>query len=126
MYEFKVDGVVYDVHITDVKRSAEVLDGPNAGRSTAANMIRDVLGTFYNYAVSIDADEATYEEYDRLYEVLSAPVDYHMVEMPYGQGMKRFKAYVSKVEDELHDSRKEGNRWGGMTFQFIAMEPQRR
>ena len=126
MYELKVDGTVYDVHIVAIKRSADVLDGPNSGRSTNAVMVRDILGTFYNYSVEIDSDALTAEEYDALYEALTAPEDYHTIEMPYGQTIKRFRAYVSKVDDELIQINGQYQRWGNMSFQFVAIEPQRR
>lgn len=120
-----VDGVEYtNIHVVSLKRSAEVLDGPNATRTTSGSMVRDIIGTFYNYSVSIDADEASIEEYDDLYEVLTSPEDSHYVEFPYAQETKSFTAYVTKVDDELERVDKYSH-WGNMSFQFIAMGPER-
>lgn len=122
-----VDGVLYEhVHLASLKREGEVLDGPNAKRSVAGGMIRDVIGTFYNYTAQIDADEASVQEYDALYEVLSAPVPSHNIVMPYGQTTKTFKAYVTKVSDELEAVDDTRQRWGSMSFKFVAMQPNRR
>lgn len=121
-----VDGVNYDnIHITSLQRNAEVLDGPNATRTTSGSMVRDILGTFYNYSVEVDSDEASVAEYDALYEVLSAPEDCHVIVMPYGQTTLTFQAYVTKVADEIIHINDVEQRWGSMSFQFIAMRPQR-
>ena len=123
----KIDNVSYDnIHVASIQRNAEVLDGPNATRSTSGQMIRDVIGTFYNYTVTVDADEASADEYDSLYQVLSAPVASHYIVMPYGQSTLSFNAYVTKVADELERITGNRQRWGSMSFQFIAMAPQRR
>lgn len=122
----KVDGVNYNnVHVVSLQRNAEVLDGPNATRNTAGGMVRDILGTFYNYSVEIDSDEASVSEYDSLYEVLSSPEDSHLIVMPYGQSTLTFMAYVTKVADELLYVTDSEQRWGSMSFSFIAMRPQR-
>ena len=123
----KVDNVLYPhVHIASVKRDGEVLDGPNSGRVMSGTMFRDVIGTFYNYTMQIDTDEASLAEYDALYEVLTSPSKYHIVQMPYAQGNIQFNAYVSSVSDELLSVRSNGNKWGGMSMKFVAMGPQRR
>ncbi len=123
----RVDGVLYpNVHIASCKRDGEVLDGPNSGRVMSGTMFRDVIGTYYNYTMQIDTDEASLAEYDALYEVLTSPAKYHIVQMPYGQGAISFQAYVSSVTDELVSVRPGGNKWGGMSMKFVAMSPYRR
>lgn len=123
----RIDGVpYYHVHIASVKRDGEVLDGKNSGRVYSGTMVRDIIGTYYNYTMAIDTDNASAEEYDALYNVLTSPVNYHQVEMPYGQGSIQFQAYVSSVSDELKSVHGDANRWGGMTLKFVAMKPYRR
>lgn len=123
----KVDGVAYPhLHVASLKRSFSVLDGPNAGRVLSYDMVRDVGGTFYNYALTFDPYLSDPAEYDRFYEVISAPVDYHMIEVPYGQRTMTFKAYVSNGEDELLMLHENVNAWDGLSVNFVAMSPQRR
>ena len=123
----KVDGVAYPrLHIASLKRSFSVLDGPNAGRVMSYDMVRDVGGTFYNYSMTFDPDLSAPAEYDAFYEVISAPVDYHMIEVPYAQGTMTFKAYVSNGEDELLTGHKNINAWDNLSVNFVAMSPQRR
>lgn len=123
-----MDGVPYRVRVPTggLKRSFDVLDGPNAGRMLGGRMTRDVVGTFYNYQLEISRDGASLEEYDRLFEVLSAPVDSHTVTFPYGQDTLTFEAYVTKGNDSLLRKNKGKSYWGGLSVQFVAMAPQRR
>lgn len=124
---FKVDGITYNVFVPvgGLKRSFKVLDGPNAGRLLDAGMTRDVLGTFYNYNLTIKRDGSDLDDYDRLYEVLSAPVDYHQVTFPYGQETLTFTAYVTEGQDNLLRKTNSGLYWDGFTVDFIAMRPYR-
>ena len=50
-----VDGTSYDVRVPagGLKRSFQVLDGENAGRTLSGRMVRDIIGTFYNYELQI-------------------------------------------------------------------------
>lgn len=126
-YAFTVDGIEYRrLHVLTVKRTFAVLDGENAGRTMDGAMQRDVVGTYYNYNMVIDPIESDPEEYDTLYEAISAPVDSHDVTLPYGRNTLTFRAYVANGEDELFDASDGTNRWDNLTINFIAMEPQRR
>lgn len=125
---FKIDGVEFTRAVVDKpKRSFQILDGENAGRQLlTAKMERDVLGTFYNYNMNIDSSFMTKEEYDELYEILSAPVDSHTIEVPYGQSMLVYEAYITSGSDELLAIRNSVNLWDNLSINFVAMEPQRR
>lgn len=123
---FSVDGRYYNVRIPEkgVKRSFSVTDSDKAGRVLTGRMQRDIIGTFYNYTVQLDTNSLSETEYDELYEVLSAPVDYHQITVPYGQSTLTFDAYVTSGDDTL-DIARNGKRWSGLSINFIAMEPQR-
>ena len=110
---FKIDGIEFaKAVVPNVKRSFQVLDGENAGRQIiTAEMERDVLGTFYNYSITIDRRFISNEEYDQLYELISAPVDSHVIEVPYGQETLTFKAYVTNGTDDLISIDKNKNNW---------------
>ena len=122
-----VDNKTYrNVHVASLKRDGEILDGKNAGRVQSGDMTRDVIGTFYNYTMQIEADHASVAEYDELYQTLTAPTDYHNIGVPYGQTTIYFKAYVSSVSDELKYIHGSEQRWGSMTMKFVALGPYRR
>ena len=125
-YPITLDGVTYStLHVTSLKRNFSVLDGENAGRVQTGEMQRDIIGTFYNYSVELDPDAASKADYDAFYEVISAPVDSHELVVPYGQTTLTFQAYVTNGADALLDMSQSANRWGGLSFNFIAMSPQR-
>lgn len=125
---FTVDGVAYNVRIPrgGIKRSGKVLDGENAERTKSGRMVRDIIGTYYNYSIQLVTADIDPVAYDALYEVLTAPVDSHVITVPYGQGTITFDAYVANVDDVLLNRGKTRNLWGEMTFNFVAMAPRRR
>lgn len=124
---FSVDGVPYpNVMVLRLTRNFAVLDGPNAGRVMDGTAKRDVIGTYYNYSMELDSSYSDLEEYDRLYEVLSAPEDSHNIVVPYGQGTLSFTAYVANGEDNLLHTRQNYNKWNNLRVNFVAMKPQRR
>ncbi len=123
----KLDGAAYPhIHVTGLKRSFSVLDGDNAGRVMTGDMVRDVIGTYYNYTLDIEPSGSDPGEYDRFYQAISAPVDSHLLEVPYAQGVLAFRAYVTGGEDGLLALYDAGNEWGGLSISFVAMSPQRR
>lgn len=121
-----VDGKTYNIDVTSLKRSASVLDGSNAGRVLSGLMVRDIIGTYYNYDLTFGRSSLSPADYDALYETLTAPVDYHTITVPYGQTTKTFEAYVSNASDVLRRMTDKGNLWGELTIKFTAMEPNRR
>lgn len=124
---FKIDGVSYDVMVPDggLQRTASVLDGDNAGRSKSGRMIRDVIGTYYNYSLQIDTSNLNMAQYDTLYEVLTAPADSHSIVVPYGQGTLTFEAYISNVSDSVKLMTDGKTLWGDLSVTFTAMGPKR-
>lgn len=125
-YTFTLDGKEYrHLHVVSLKRSFAVLDGENAGRTMDGAMQRDIIGTYYNYSMEIDPEDSDPDEYDELYEAISAPVNSHEVTFPYGRKTLSFRAYVANGDDELFDA-SDGNRWDNLSINFIAMKPQRR
>ena len=125
MAVFTIDGREYPgIVVMALNRNFQVLDGENTGRSQSGLMIRDIIGTYYNYTLELDATEATAEQYDDLYEVLSAPVASHAIVVPYGQTSLAFDAYVTTGDDSLLRMG-EVNRWSGISVKFTAMKPAR-
>lgn len=122
----KLNGRYYNAAITSLKRTHNVTDGDNAGRTKAplAEMIRDIIGTFISYTATFEVTSGDVDEYDDMVVTLSQPVDYVPIEMPYGQGWMSFDAYVTKVEDELINNIGGVRRWGHCTVTFTPMRAQ--
>lgn len=125
---FKIDDISYPtVHVVKLTRKFSIVDGPLAGRNVQGDMIRDVIGTYYNYTLELWCNRLSRKEYDELYELISSPQDSHVLEVPYGQTTSTFDAYITSGEDELkHMSETQGNFWQGIICDFIAMKPRRR
>ena len=65
------------IHVASLSRGFEVLDGENAGRVKTGDMIRDIIGTYYNYTLTLEPDgsQESIAEYDQLYEIISVKRD---------------------------------------------------
>lgn len=127
MEVFSIDNKTFPtIKVTSLKRSFQIVDGENAGRSNRGTMIRDVIGTYYNYTIELLCLNKSQKEYTELYEILSKPVDSHTIKVPYNQETIEFKAYITSGDDELKHMSENGNIWHGLTVNFIAMKPYRR
>lgn len=65
------------------------------------------------------------EEYARLWDKLTEPVEFHEVTVPDEDGDYTFTAYFSNVGDELLRKKAEKNYWKNLTVNFIAQKPAR-
>ena len=121
-----IDGTSFDVGVEYIKRQARIEDGPNAGNSKRGDWIRDVYGTFYDYILAFDTSSGlSREDYDTMYGILTAPVEFHTLVVPYGQSTLSFEAGITGAEDNviLMD---DGTVWGNLSITFRAKGPQRR
>ena len=120
-----IDGTSFDVGVEYIKRQARIEDGPNAGNSKRGDWIRDVYGTFYDYILAFDTSSGlSREDYDTMYGILTAPVEFHTLVVPYGQSTLSFEAGITGAEDNviLMD---DGTVWGNLSITFRAESPQR-
>ena len=121
-----LDGKTYDVDVRNIKRKFQILDGSEATRALSGSMIRDIIGTYYNYTMEIETEKLGRAAYDSLYETLSAPVNSHHMVVPYGQTTLDADFYVTSGEDAVFREDSSGRTWSGLSIDFIAMEPARR
>lgn len=82
---FLMDGREYDLWVTKLERDAQVTDTENSGRTNDYAMHRDIIGTFYNYTLTIQPHGENVQDYDAFYEQITAPVESHDMVFPYGQ-----------------------------------------
>lgn len=123
---FTIDGVGFDVSVTSLKRTGSILDSAASGRSMSGVMSREIIGTYYNYSMTIEPVTSNVKEYDSLYYALTAPVNSHRLTVPYGQSTLTFDAYISNVSDEIKHLSERICIWGNLSVDFIAMQPERR
>lgn len=124
-YLFKIDGKGFSgVGVESLKRSFRIPDGTNAGDMLSGDYERDLVGTYYDYDLVITTSDLAVNEYDALFEALSAPVNSHMVEMPYGMTSITFEAMIEGGDDELIPM-DDGTWWGNLNVSIRAKKPQR-
>lgn len=122
---FLMDGVSYNVSVTSLVRKFSVMDTDKSGRTQNGRMYRDIIGTFYNYTMTIrehDSDAAALEEF---WSAISDPTKTsHVCQFPYGQKTLTQEMYVTSGEQALERMEKEKNHWGELSVNFIAMGPE--
>jgi len=132
---FTYDGKNYDILVTSLKRSFSKLSTDKSGRVQSGDMFIDIIGTFYNYTITVDRKSGSEDEYDRFWEDISAPKAFVSVAFPYNQDELTFEAYVTQGEQTLIRILKNPktflgklirNIWGPTTLNFISKGPQRR
>ena len=122
---FKIDNRAFSgVGVEKLNRSFRIADGPAAGVMMSGEEIGDVIGTYVDYKLTISTADMLNNEYDALFEVLSAPVESHTVEMPYGSSTLVFEARITAGTDELVPM-DDGTWWGNLALSFRAKRPQR-
>ena len=117
-----IDGTVYPVRITELKRKADILD-KYAHRSEDGELHREVIGTYYNYTLKIGVKANERDLYNRLFDVLSEPVDCHDVELPHDH--VTFKGYFSSIQDGIRLVDDDGYTAEGLSCKLTAMKPRR-
>ena len=123
--KFNIDGVDYNVLVTDIKRNGKIKASKLSGEVKSGEMFRDIVGTYYGYTFDVATDRLSPTDYDALYEVLTAPVASHTVIMPYGRSTIKLKVYVDSVSDTLVRDADE-RLWSGLKVNLIAKKPSRR
>lgn len=122
-----VDGIEYRVRVVygSLSRRFEVVEGPNSGTAITAKAIRDILGTGYSYTMNVEPDPAFPQDYDEFYQAITAPVESHVIELPYGQTTMQFEAMVQSGEDSMGATLGGVTRWHGLSVTFVPLRLQR-
>lgn len=125
--QITIDDQIYRVRVKPdtIRRIAALIEGPNAGDLLSGRHERDLLGTKYSYRLEIEPDWVNYADYDAFYYAITAPVDSHIVSLPFGQITLTFAAMIEAVEDTLIGTANGVNRWHGLTVHFKPTEAQR-
>ena len=117
-----IDGTKYDIHLIDVKRSADMLDA-KAYRTEDGILHRKVLGMYYNYEVTVGVEEDL-DLYDKLFAALTKPVPSHSVQLP-GENSPQNR-YISSVSDGILRVTNRGTLYKDLTFKAICIAPTKK
>ena len=124
--KFTVDNVQYNALVTSLNRSARIKESKLSGDVKSGRHFRDLVGTYYDYDMEIATDRLSQAESDSLYEALTAPVESHVVILPYGRTTLQFDAYIQSVGDSYIADNGTDRLWGNLSVKFYAIKPQRR
>lgn len=124
MTPFTLDGRTYNVAVTALTRKFSVLDTDQTGRTQDGNMYRDIIGTYYNYEMTVQPKNNDPGALDALWDALSQPVASHVCTFPYNQTTMTQTMYVTSGEQPVHMLYPNKTEWGEIKFSFIAMSPR--
>lgn len=127
----EIDGETFDVPVLKLKRSADFLD-KYAERVINGELKRELIGVYFNYDLTFGR-AGSQAEYERLWEKLTEPLEFHTVKVPTekiddaDQGFMTYKAYFAGVKDEFVRVPENGTLrvMKGTTVKFIAQKPAR-
>lgn len=121
-----IDGAKFDIPIVSLKRSAEFLD-KYAKRTEDGNLQRKLIGVYFNYQLKLArSTKVGRTVYQKLWEKLTEPVEFHTVTVPDESGNYTFIAYFANVGDELLSQHDSANYWRSLTVNFTAKAPARK
>lgn len=134
MNYFRINGKSYNVVVTSLEESFEILYTENSGRTLAdgAPMTLDPIGTFFGHKVNIKRKSGFEDEYDELYLLLAQPrrvekaEDALLFEVAHLQESIAYRASVSKGARALKriDENTGKVYWGELSLNIVPIEAQ--
>ena len=121
---FLMDGIAYNIRVSKMTRKFSVQDTDRTGRTQDGEMYRDIVGTFYNYAMVVEQKDADTESFDQFWEAISQPVESHVCVFPYNQSIMTQRMYITSGEQELVSRTPSRTKWGEISISYIAMSPK--
>ena len=112
--------------VTSHSRSFSILDSEKTGRTADGEMFRDVIGTFYNYKMTIRAraNGVGAADLDALWDILSEPTVSHVCTFPYNQGTIHTTHVYHEAASRLSSGLTQTTRNGRDTAVIRRHEPE--
>jgi len=120
-----LDTVLYNVFIEypSLKRKFEIYEGNNKGNGITGRNIRDVLGTNFEFTMTVRSHPDYPSDYDNFFEQIKNPVESHIITLPYGQSTITFEAMIESGEDEFEGVYAGYKRWDKLSLTVKTIEP---
>jgi len=123
-YDFIIiDGNQYNIGVyAGIKETADFLDN-YANRTEDGDLKRDLIGVYFNFTdIKFEPQtESNYDEFERLWNKLTEPEEFHTVQIANFQ----FRAYFNNVSRVINDFRGGKAYKKDMTVNFTAKKPAR-
>lgn len=125
MNVFLMDGIAYNISVNSLTRKFSVMDTDKSGRTQSGRMYRDIVGTFYNYTMTVSEKNGDAAALEKFWAAISDPTKVsHLCQFPYGQKTLTQEMYVTSGEQPLSFMETGRNHWGEMSINFIAIGPE--
>lgn len=121
---FLMDGIAYNVRVSKMTRKFSIQDTDKTGRTQDGEMYRDIVGTFYNYSMTVEQKDGDAESFDSFWEAISQPVESHVCVFPYNQSSLTQRMYITSGEQDLVSRTPTKNEWGEISISYVAMGPK--
>ena len=125
----ELDGIAFDVNVTEITETATILYSDNTGRtmSLGSRMTLDPLGTFIGHKVTVKRKSENLSDYDMLFNYVIEPrYDGIHIKAVHDQTTIEYDAYISTAERKLRSIDERHNKvyWDEMTLNIVPMEAQ--
>lgn len=124
MTQFIMDGKEYNVHVMSLTRSFTVKDGLSPSTAQSGAIYRDLVGTYYDYQITVSEKDGDRAALEAFWEDISQPVNSHVCVFPYGQKTLTQRMYVTKGKQNIRRLYSDRAEWDDITVSFIANEPK--
>lgn len=135
MNVFKIDGVAYNhLIVTGLTENFQVLDSSNTKRTTSGVMNRKMVGTYFNYTVTVSPmmNEEGMKEFNRVIAICALGNAFHTITMPLDvpvsstevtQNWIQFEAYITSGNRSISVYGNGINYWDKLELNFVARRP---
>ena len=125
----KIDGKAYDVLVTKIERTFEIVQSDNAGTTLAqgARETLDPLGTKIGHRVTFKRKSGYEKEFDKLWDFVVQPrYDGVWVEIVYNQDTLKYEARFTTGTQALKRIDNVTNKvyWNELTLDIVPIEAQ--
>lgn len=121
---FNIDGFEYNISC-EIKRTAEIKSSEISGFLMDKTYLNDVYGTFMRYEIALEVPVWAQSRYAALYEILTAPIGWHTLVLPYNDTEITINAKIEVVSDNYVGERNGRKRWRKTTFTATANHPSK-
>ena len=119
-----MDGIEYNVQVMSLKRSFKVKDAIRASETQNGSIHRNLIGTYYNYTMTVREKNGDRAALDAFWDAISKPVTSHVCVFPYNQTIITQKMYVTTGTQDILRLQASGAQWGDITVNFTAQAPK--
>lgn len=121
---FTVDGMEWTFPC-DISRVSEMTASEISGMLLNKNYFNDVIGTFLKYTITLVVPFGGENEYVRLYELLTDPVDGHAFVLPYNASTINLTGRVQNISDVYKRLADGTIHWKGIKFDVVSNSPNK-